>query len=208
MFPHARIAACLAAVSTGELLRLCFWLALVWQLDEGQVLLEAGQPWPYVVFILRGSISYDAWGYVVESTCTDADGTVVQQLRMVGTVALFGSSLLSDTSRVRMATAGTLAGLTFEQVHEMSAANRRLGLNLLFLFGQSAVRQAKNIEQSQNAERERPEAPYMFSIAFEETGAVGSRVTLFDALEVRAATHARRRGRCKTAHTRSHTDAS
>ena len=43
------------------------------EVKEGQVLLEAGQPWPYIVFILRGSVSYDAWGYVVDSMATSED---------------------------------------------------------------------------------------------------------------------------------------
>ena len=90
------------------------------EVKEGQTLLKAGQQWPYVVFILRGAVSYDAYNHIVRTLEKDADGHVQQILRVVGTVALFGDSLLSDSSRVSMAEDGTLAGLTFEQVKDLS----------------------------------------------------------------------------------------
>ena len=114
------------------------------EVKEGQVLLEAGQPWPYIVFILRGSVSYDAWGYVVDSMATSEDSDVpVQVLRIIGGVALFGDSVLSDTSRIRMSSAGTLAGLSFEQFHDLSSSDSgnyhdmtSLAHRLLFMCGQ------------------------------------------------------------------------
>ena len=65
---------------------------------------------------------YDEWNYTVRSVAPDDDGVMRQRLRIVGTVAMFGDTLLSDTSRVRMASKGTLAGLRFHQVRERDAA--------------------------------------------------------------------------------------
>ena len=113
-------------------------------------LLQAGQKWPYVVFLLRGSIRYDEWRYTTKTIVTDEDGHATHKMRLVGTVAVFGTSLLSDTSVVRMSDDGTLAGLTFEQVRAL-CDDPVIELKLLYLLGQSAVDLSAQITESQTA---------------------------------------------------------
>ena len=113
-------------------------------------LLQAGQKWPYVVFLLRGSIRYDEWRYTTKTIVTDEDGHMTHKMRLVGTVAVFGTSLLSDTSVVRMSDDGTLAGLTFEQVRAL-CDDPVIELKLLYLLGQSAVDLSAQITESQTA---------------------------------------------------------
>lgn len=112
-----------------------------------------------------GSATYDAWHYNVESR--SEDGT--PSLRTLGTVALFGNTLLSDTSRVHMKTDGVLASLSFEQIEKLGATNQNLALRLTFFFGQGALRLSVALDWAQCADDpdERTEEPHPFSVPFD-----------------------------------------
>ena len=118
------------------------------EVKQGDVLLQAGQMWPYVVFLVRGAIEYEAWNYVIRPTSIDANGEACQKLKLAGTVALFGNTMLSDTSRVRMVEDGTIAGLTFEHIESL-CDDSHLEHKLLYLLSQSAVRLSANIVSAQ-----------------------------------------------------------
>ena len=109
----------------------------------GQELLKSGQPFPYVLFILSGSLTYERWGYDLVLP------TNSNKLRMVGAPAFFGEFLLTDASSIMMTSSGQLAGIPFEKLEALLQNNAHLGCKLMMLLGQSAIRLCTNIDISQ-----------------------------------------------------------
>lgn len=67
--------------SRGEAALVCKEVSY-FEVPADTVLLEAGQTWPYVVFVIRGSVSYDAWNWVVAGEAQEEDGSTTPQFRM------------------------------------------------------------------------------------------------------------------------------
>lgn len=135
------------------------------EVAEGDVIIEAGIPWRQVVFLLDGTVRYEAWNYDVHSH----NSQNVAQMSSVGSIALFGDSLLSDTSRVVMATGGVLAALSFANIESLSASSQVFAQRLTFFFGQSALRLSVSLDWAQCADDpdERMEEPHVFSVPFD-----------------------------------------
>ena len=123
------------------------------EVPQGSTILEPGQKWHqgYVLFLLRGSVRFDAFNFEVKSTDKDEDGHVRQHLRCVGTAAFFGLNILTDASRLSMSDAGTIAGLTHEQIRDI-CEDGPLAQKLFYLFSQSAARLTVGITLAQKAD--------------------------------------------------------
>lgn len=79
------------------------------RLQEGQVVTEAGQPWPFVMFVLQGALTMEAFDVEVEA------GSVL------GGLEFFGERFFSESSKLVAAEGALLAGIPSDVVASFSA---------------------------------------------------------------------------------------
>ena len=103
--------------------------AQFYNFKKDQKLVEAGQQWPYVMFVLSGVVAISGWNLEVP-----AGG-------QLGGCAFFGQSLFGDTSAVKGVEEGVVAGLTLQSMNSLTSGNGAgsLAHKVLLLVGEYAM---------------------------------------------------------------------
>ena len=93
-----------------------------------QRLVHAGHPWPYIMFVLRGSLWLERWQLEAEEGA------------QVGTVEYFERPhIISPAPGVIARSEGIVAGIPYKAIDRLLSKNGTLGHKLLLLLGQFSI---------------------------------------------------------------------
>ena len=102
------------------------------EFQANQVLVEAGRDWPFVCFVLRGSVSYDRWRTIE-----------IDEGGIVGALDFFGVSTFSDLSALRALSDGVIAGVGAKQLEWLFARHGDLAAEMLHTVRRSVGRSVR-----------------------------------------------------------------